>query len=266
MEEIINNKVGYLNLPEGFVYLDEWDATIQISLRYNSIENFTGSIIDGYKASRVILTRHAAHALCKVQKDLIKDGFSLVVYDAYRPQKAVNHFIRWATLPSDAATKANYYPNINKQDAFKLGYIGEKSSHTRGSTVDVSIISSAALQEGGEEYHGFTTSRFGNTTGIGSSTFAKVSPLLPLQIRTINGYELPFLDDGTVDMGSSFDLFDKASHHGSSSHMTADYLARRDYLRSNMEKHGFVAYEEEWWHYTLANEPFPSTYFDFDIE
>ena len=251
-------KVIGVRLHEDFVYLDEVDTTIQISLRYYSAENFTGSIIDGYKSHRVILTKPAAEALCRVQEDLRKDGFSLVIYDAYRPQKAVDHFIRWVALPADQATKAKYYPNINHKDAFKLGYIGEKSGHTRGSTVDVSIISLEALLGKGRGGGGDSSSEFSNS-------FVKSPSLLPLQIRTINGYELPFLDDGTVDMGSSFDLFDTASHHGSSSNMPAEYLSRRNYLRTKMLKQGFVAYEEEWWHYTLENEPFPNTYFDFDI-
>ena len=223
-------------LPEGFVYLDELDKTIEVSMRYISSENFVGSPIDGYKAARIIMTKPTAEALCKVQKELAAEGYSLVVYDAYRPQKAVNHFVRWGKDLTESAMKAKYYPNVNKKEVFDLGYVAIKSGHSRGSTVDLTIIRK------GEKVKQPT-----------------------LQTRSINGQEIPFLDDGTVDMGSSFDLFDEASHHESPK-ISENYHTMRRYLRAKMEKHGFKPLTDEWWHYTLKNEPFPNTYFDFDIE
>ena len=225
------------SIPEGFVYLDEQDKTIQASVRYFSTENFVGARVDGYKAARIVITKQAAQALSKVQKELLENGYSLVVYDAYRPQKAVNHFMRWSEDLNDQAMKAKYYPKIDKRNVFDRGYVAKKSGHTRGSTIDLSIIKVDGKLK---------------------------APIFAL--RSVKGCEaLPFLDDGTVDMGSSWDLLDQASHH--SSPKVADECAtQRNYLRTKMEKQGFRAYEQEWWHYTLNNEPFPDTYFDFDIE
>lgn len=223
-------------LPEGFVYLDDLDSTIQTSMRYATKENFVGAVVDGYKVSRIIMTKQAAQALCLVQKELLQEGYSLVVYDAYRPQKAVDHFIRWSNNLQDISTKNRYYPNIAKDSVFDLGYVAKRSGHSRGSTIDLSIIQVDKKLK---------------------------KPIL--QVRTINGHQIPFFDDGTVDMGSSFDLLDEASHHDSPK-MTDAYNSQRHYLREKMLKHGFKMYSQEWWHYTLVNEPFPNTFFDFDIE
>jgi zinc D-Ala-D-Ala dipeptidase len=227
---------AYSELPDGFTYLDQVDPTIQISMRYYSNDNFAGTRIDGYKRPRIIMTKQAAAALKKVQQDVAKDGYCLVVYDAYRPQKAVDHFMRWGADLIEQKMKPEYYPDLDKKSVFDLGYIAKKSGHTRGSTVDLTII------------------KLGNS--LKNPSF---------QIRTINGNDIPFLDDGTVDMGSSFDLFDDASHHDSPK-MTPEYNAQRKYLRSKMEARRFKILKEEWWHYILKNEPFPNTYFNFDIE
>lgn len=229
--------VTCFSIPEGFVYLDEQDKTIQTSVRYFSTENFVGARVDGYKVARIVITKEAAQALSKVQKELLKNGYSLVVYDAYRPQKAINHFLRWSEDLNDQAMKAKYYPKIDKKNVFALGYVAKKSGHTRGSTIDLSIIKVDGKLK---------------------------APIFTL--RSVKGCEeLPFLDDGTVDMGSSWDLLDQVSHHKNPK--VADvYATQRNYLRTKMEKQGFRAYEQEWWHYTLNNEPFPDTYFDFNIE
>lgn len=223
-------------LPDGFVYLDEVDPTIQTSMRYFSTENFVGTRMDGYKKARIIMTKETAVALCKAQKEFLQDGYSLVIYDAYRPQKAVDHFVRWSTTSNNPAIKAKYYPEVAKEHCFKLGYISKKSGHTRGSTIDLTIIK------------------------VGDQLKTPT-----LNMRAMNEKQVPFLDDGTVDMGSSLDLFGPASHHDSPL-MPQEYTDRRNYLRSKMVKHGFKTFVKEWWHYTLINEPFPNTYFDFDIE
>lgn len=224
-------------LPENFVYLKDINPTIIENLRYYSNKNFCGKVIDGYKANRVILTKPAAEALSAVQKELLADGYSLVIYDAYRPQRAVNDFIAWAKDLSDQTTKANYYPDVDKADLFAQGYIKAKSPHSRGSTVDLTIIKSSDVP------HNITITKR----------------------KLTDGRSISFLDDGTVDMGSSFDLFDKVSYFDSKL-ISPECLARRNYLGSVMKKHGFNEYSEEWWDYTLNNEPFPDTYFDFEIE
>ncbi len=221
-------------LPDGFVYLSDVDPSIIQSMRYCSTENFVGRVLPGYKKPRAILTKRAAEALSKVQKELLKEDYSLVVYEAYRPQKAVDLFIVWANDVADQKMKAQYYPNIDKRRVFELGYVGVKSGHSRGSTVDLTII------------------KVGQK--IKTPEFS---------VRKIGGRDIPFLDDGTVDMGSSFDFFGEESHDNSPL-IPEPYAGRRVYLREKMMKY-FKIFPEEWWHFTLKDESFPATYFDFDV-
>ena len=225
----------------GFVYLHEIDPTIQVSVRYATDENFVGQPVDGYKQPIIILTRQAAQALKKVQEEVAKDGYSLLVYDAYRPQSAPDHFMRWSEDLRDRRKKEIYYPRVNKADVFKLGYVGKRAGHSRGSTVDLTLIKK------GDQVHDVIVS----------------------ERVLLNGYRIPFLDDGSVDMGSSFDLFDEVSHDGSKL-IPEKYQKLRRYLKEVMERHGFKIYSEEWWHFTLKNEPFPanqdSSYFNFSVE
>jgi D-alanyl-D-alanine dipeptidase len=221
----------------GFVYLDEVDPSIRSSMRYTTQDNFLGQPVDGYAASRVIMTAEAAKALSHAQAKLLSDGFSMVVYDAYRPQTAVNHFMRWSRDQQDQKMKELYYPRIDKARVFELGYVCEKSGHSRGSTIDITIIPvDEKLQE------------------------IKVSSK-----ELADGFPIKFLDDGTVDMGSSFDLFDLASHYDSKL-VSAEHFRLRTYLKDIMDACGFKNYAEEWWHFTLRNEPFPETYFDFPVK
>jgi len=226
---------------KGFVYLHEIDPTILISLRYYNDENFVGKLVDGYKKSVVILTKQAAEALKKVQEELKRDGYSLVIYDAYRPQKAVNHFIQWSEDVNDQAKKSHYYPRVNKADVFELGYVAKRSGHSRGSTIDLTIIKDGQ----------------------------KLKSIEEKERTLLDGYTITILDDGTVDMGSSFDLFDVASHFENNL-IEKEFKQLRGYLKTVMEKHGFKNYAEEWWHFTLKNEPFPAdqdaSYFNFEIE
>ena len=225
----------------GFVYLHEIDPTILVSLRYNSNENFVGKPVNGYKKSVVILTKQAAQALKKAHDAFKKDGYQLVVYDAYRPQQAVDHFMCWSLAIKDQLKKLQYYPRVNKADVFKLGYVAERSGHSRGSTIDLTII------ESGKKLHEVKES----------------------DRMLLDGYTIKFLDDGTVDMGSSFDLFDVASHFENDV-VQEKYKKLRIYLKQVMENHGFKNYAEEWWHFTLKNEPFPAysneSYFNFPVE
>jgi D-alanyl-D-alanine dipeptidase len=137
--------VGYAQategLPEGFVYVEELIPNIRVELRYLTDDNFIGRPVDGYTKSRCILTKEAAQALKKVQEELNRFGLGLKIYDAYRPQRAVSHFVRWAKDLDDVKMKSAYYPHVKKTELFRGGYIADRSSHSRGSTVDVTIVS-----------------------------------------------------------------------------------------------------------------------------
>lgn len=227
-----------VTLPKGFEYLDRIDPTIMQNVIYYGQNNFIGKRINGYKSPRIILTKEAAVALNNVQQELQRDNFSLVLYDAYRPSKAVQHFVNWGENVTDQQMKESYYPYIDKNEIFKLGYLAKKSTHSRGSTVDLTII------ELGKEL-------------ISNPQMTK---------RTLtDGRIIPYFDDNTLDMYSSVDLMDLASAHDSKL-IPSLYLQNRNYLRSKMQNHNFKEYSVEWWHYTLQDEPYPDQYFDFDIE
>jgi len=128
------------NLPEGFSYINDVSPTIQSELRYCYNNNFMGAPVNGYEENILIATTPAAKALKKVQDELALKKLGLKIYDAYRPQTAVNHFVKWARVMSDTIMKKQYYPEVNKHHLFKKGYISSKSGHSRGSTVDLTII------------------------------------------------------------------------------------------------------------------------------
>lgn len=204
-------------LPDGFVHADEVVPGLVVDLRYAGSDNFVGHRVDGYEADRVVLTAQAADALRKVQAELKPFGLGLKVFDAYRPTRAVAHFVRWSDMPDDADAKRHYYPDIDKARLFEEGYVATRSSHSRGSTVDLTLVSLAP--------------------------------------------------DGTateLDMGTPFDFFGPESwpdHAG----VTGEQRSNRLLLRLVMERHGFAPFDKEWWHFTLGNEPFPDTYFDFPV-
>ncbi|MEE4001869.1 M15 family metallopeptidase [Tenacibaculum sp. FZY0031] len=127
-------------LPDGFSYIKEVSPTIQGELRYCHTNNFMGVPVNGYEENTLIATTPTAKALKKVQDELASQKLGLKVYDAYRPQTAVNHFVKWARVINDTLMKQQYYPDVNKRHLFKLGYISSKSGHSRGSTVDLTII------------------------------------------------------------------------------------------------------------------------------
>lgn len=128
------------NLEDGFVYLNDTDDSIIVDLKYYSTENFTGQFVEGYLSNNAILTKESALALSNAQDDFNKLGYSLILYDAYRPQRSVDFFVQWSKNPYDTINKRIYYPDTKKSELFELGYIASKSSHSRGSTVDVSLI------------------------------------------------------------------------------------------------------------------------------
>ncbi len=231
------NTLASAKLPDGFVYVHDVDPTIIINMSYAQEHNFIGKPLSGYKKNVAILTKEAALALSKVQQAVKKDGYTLVIYDAYRPQKTVDEFVVWGKDHNDDKMKLYYYPGLEKEDIFKRQYVAEKSTHTRGSTVDLTLIP------------------------IGD----KVKPITEEKRKLNDGSEVYYLNDGTLDMGTSFDLFDKASHPDSTL-VDEKYQARRLYLQEKMAEQGFIEYPFEWWHFTLGNEPFPDTYFNFDVE
>ena len=203
------------NLPKEFVYLKTIDSSIKSELRYFSNNNFIGKPIDGYEGNRVIVTIETAKALKKIQHILSKKELGLKIFDAYRPQKAVNHFVKWAKVLQDTLKKAKYYPTVPKSELFKQGYIASKSGHSRGSTVDLTIIN---LKTGKE-----------------------------------------------LDMGSLYDFFGQKSHPFSNN-ITKKQRENRMLLRNIMLSNNFKPYANEWWHFTLKNEPFPNIYFNFPIK
>ena len=129
-----------LFLPDGFVYLKDFDDSIIVDLKYFTNSNFTAQKVDYYYSNNAILTEETAIALSNAQSQFKKLGYSLIVYDAYRPQSSVDFFVAWSKKEDDTLNKHVYYPNINKSDLFELGYIAKKSGHSRGSTVDVSLV------------------------------------------------------------------------------------------------------------------------------
>jgi len=129
-----------IKLPEGFVYANHIIPDLDVELRYFTTHNFVGDTIEGYKANRLIITKPTADALKKVQDELQNQNLCLKVYDGYRPQRAVNHFIRWAKNLNDTINKQEFYPEVEKKHLFLEGYIASQSGHSRGSTLDLTII------------------------------------------------------------------------------------------------------------------------------
>ena len=177
------------NLEDGFVYLNDIDDSIIVDLKYYSSENFTGRFVDGYLANKAILTNEAGIALSNAQKDFNKLGYSLILYDAYRPQSAVDFFVRWSTNLNDTLFKNLYYPDIKKSNLFKLGYIAYKSGHSRGSTIDVSLVDISTNKE-------IDMGTIFDYFGIESHTFydnltenQKANRLLLYEIMSNNGFQ-----------------------------------------------------------------------------
>lgn len=162
------------NLPKGFVYLNEVIQGAQYEIRYYSANNFTGTRIDGYQAPLAIFSEKAASALKKVSEDMERKGYFLRIYDAYRPQKAVNHFIRWSQDSKDIKMKQQYYPKLDKRNLFKLGFIAKKSGHSRGSTIDLTLADkkTGALVDMGSPYDFFGAISYYNTTLVNARQHA----------------------------------------------------------------------------------------------
>ena len=199
-----------------FVEIRQFIPDIAVDLRYHGSNNFLGRPVQGYAVDRCWITLPAAKQLAKVQAELRRFGFSLKVFDAYRPQQAVDDFLRWIKEPADPRLKRRFFPSVTKPQLLADGYIAARSGHSRGSSIDLTIVVREPDGRAGEE----------------------------------------------LDMGTEFDYFDPASH---SEHLglTPRQRANRLLLRTLMERHGFVYYSEEWWHFRLKDEPFPDTWFNF---
>lgn len=204
-------------LPKGFVYIKTVIPAVELEIRYAGNHNFIGKPIDGYNVPKAIITVEAANMLKKIQLELKKQHLGLKIYDAYRPQKAVNHFVKWAKNLNDTLNKEEFYPNVKKKNLFKEEYIASRSGHSRGSTVDITII------------------------------------------------DLSTDEKKALDMGSPYDFFGKESWV-SNQNLTSKQLQNRKILQELMRKYNFKNYPKEWWHFTLRNEPYPNTYFNFPVE
>lgn len=199
----------------GFVSLAEAAPDVILEIRYYSTYNFVGDRIDGYEEPCALLTRQAAEALQNAAADAAKQGYRLKIYDAYRPQKAVDHFVRWAEDADDTRMKAYFYPELDKSVLFDQGYIAAKSGHSRGSTLDLTLFDMSTGKE--------------------------------------------------ADMGGTFDYFGELSHPDYVGELTGEQIENRKTLRDIMVNNGFKPLDTEWWHFTLADEPYPDTYFTFPV-
>ncbi len=200
--------------PSGFVVLSDYVPGIIEEIRYHTTYNFIGDRIDGYEEPVALLTIEAARALKAAANELNVQGYRLKVFDAYRPAAAVKHFVLWGIEDTDVRMKPYFYPDLVKQELFSKGYIASRSSHSRGSTVDLTLFD----METGRE----------------------------------------------ADMGSPFDFFGPVSHPDCKE-ITKEQYENRMTLRNAMLRNGFKPISCEWWHFTLENEPYPDTYFDFPV-
>ena len=226
-------------LPDAFVSLSDVDPTIQLDIRYRTSNNFVGRPIAGYRNPKCILTKEAAAALSRAQKQANENGHSLKVYDCYRPRRAVAHFVAWAEDHGDNKMQHGFYPAVPKDELFARGYIAEKSGHSRGSTVDLTLVPIGSRQPAADASAERYDCRSDSPTGR--------------------------YPDNSIDMGTSFDCFDELAHTDNP-RIGGDARRNRDLLRSIMEGAGFTNLDEEWWHFTLEHEPFPDSYFDFVVE
>ena len=197
-----------------FVLISEAVPDVILEIRYFSTYNFVGDRVDGYEEPVALITKEAAAALKAASDEFISKGYRIKVFDAYRPQKAVSHFVRWAADTEDTRMKEYFYPELEKDVLFPQGYIAEHSGHSRGSTVDLTLFDMKTERE--------------------------------------------------VDCGGTFDYFGELSHPDYKD-ITPEQYEMRMLLREVMLKHGFKPLVEEWWHFTLADEPYPDTYFTFPV-
>ena len=225
-------------MPEDFAYLRDIDPTILQDMRYAGRDNFTGARVPGYEAPECVLVRPAAEALKAVQADLSPKGLTLKIYDCYRPARAVAAFVDWAKEPDLPHAKMTYYPNLAKAALFP-DYIATRSGHSRGATVDLTLVPIAAPAQ----------------SSAPAESAAPLPCTAPQQGRA---------PDGSLAMGTSFDCFDVKANTAAPG-LSNDERNNRTTLVEAMQARGFKNYPMEWWHFTLDPEPYPDTYFDFPV-
>ena len=211
----------------GFVMISDAVPDAILEIRYFGTYNFVGERIDGYEEPTALLTRRAADSLRKVSDDVKAMGYRLKIYDAYRPQKGVDHFVRWAADVPDTLMKQYFYPDLDKSVLFEQEYIMAKSGHTRGSTVDLTLFDMRTEKE----------------VDMGG-TFDWFGP------------------ESHPDFGGNPETGEYVATEG----ITAEQFANRMVLRQAMMRHGFKPLSTEWWHFTLDDEPYSDRYFNFDVE
>ncbi len=216
-----------------FVNLTDVIPDAILEIRYFGTYNFVGNRIDGYLEPTALMTKKAADSLKAVSDDVVSQGYRLKIYDAYRPQCAVDHFVRWAQDLADTKMKPYFYPDLDKSVLFEQEYIYERSGHTRGSTVDLTLFDMATEKEldmgGTFDWFGPESHPdFCGNPGTGEYTG----------------------DNHKSPVGRS---------------ITQEQFEHRMILRQAMLRHGFKALDTEWWHFTLKDEPFPDTYFTFPV-
>lgn len=223
--------------PEEFVDLKDVNSSIYVEMRYFSDWNFTGQVVPGYKSNRCLLVKEAAEALSKVQARLQKSGYALLVFDCYRPQRAVTSFVTWTKNRDDQKMKTFFYPDEPKTKLVARGYIDSLSGHSRGGTVDLTVVKSSLVKDG-TSFHE-----------------EKVDCRIPKNIEAT----------GQLNMGTSYDCFSVLANTANPE-ISKEAKANRQLLKSTMEKFGFKNFEKEWWHYTFKNEPFKDRAFDFEVD
>ncbi len=225
--------------PGAFVNLHDVAPTIVVEMRYRTAHNFLGRRVPGYRESTCILSRQAAEALARVQEQVTAADLTLKVYDCYRPQRSVDAFVAWAKDLDDTRMKAEFYPRVRKDRLFEDGYIAEQSGHSRGSTVDLTLVRTPPRRQ---------------------ETYARGD-----RLRDCTAEAGVRFRDNSIDMGTGYDCFDPLSHTYNG-RVKGKQRANRLLLRKPMIAAGFKGLKEEWWHFTLRDEPFPETFFDFPIE
>ena len=225
-------------LPEennsDFVTITDAVPDVILEIRYYCTYNFVGTLIDGYLQPTALLTKEAADSLRAVSDDVMAQGYRLKIYDAYRPQMGVDHFVRWAADIADTTMKPYFYPDLDKSVLFDQEYIMAKSGHTRGSTVDLTLFDMRTEKE---------VDMGGTFDWFGPESHPDFC--------------------GNPETGE-YNGDNSASPAGRS--ITAEQFANRMILREAKLRHGFKPLDSEWWHFTLKNEPYPDTYFTFPVQ
>ncbi len=223
--------------PKTFVNVSQVIPEIQLDMRYYTNHNFVGRPINGYNAPICLLTKQAANKLKLVENQLLPMGLTLKVYDCYRPQMAVDDFANWAAQTNQTQMQKEFYSTVDKANLFKQNYIAYRSGHSRGSTVDLTIV----------------------------PLNSKIPKYSGKQLDCNNELPENRVDDNSLNFGTGFDCFSPLSHPANLE-LSPQVRANRLLLKNLMNQAGFKGLDEEWWHFTLKNEPYPTTYFNFSVE